>query len=123
MLKPCLLSLFLLVGCPAGAETAPWPERVVSMADLKPLTPLRFAPKPHLRNKALKRPVVIRTHVDASGQVQRVVLVESCGSPAHDEGMLQSLRAMRFEPQQLDGRPVDVTVVVEAWPGQLALTQ
>lgn len=47
------------------------------------------------------------------GEVRgQVVLLESCGSPAHDEAALHAMRAAKFAPHLVDGTPADVTVVV-----------
>lgn len=107
LLYPWLLSVCLTV----QAETQ-WPAQVVRIEEMKPLVPMVIS-VPRMRTKGdIRGPVVLRAHVDPQGQVQRVALMESCGSPAHDEAALLSMRSARFAPKVIDGVPVDVTLVV-----------
>lgn len=76
------------------------------------LAPMRIS-VPTMRPKGeVRGQVVLRVHVDAAGEARRVVLLESCGSPAHDEAALHAMRAAKFAPHLVDGTPADVTVVV-----------
>lgn len=94
-----------------SAEYA-WPEQVARIEDMVLLTPMRFS-VPSLRAKGdVRGPAVLRVHVDKEGQVLRVALLESCGSPAHDEAAIYAMREMRFRPKQFNGEAVDVTLVV-----------
>lgn len=79
---------------------------------MKALTPLGFS-VPQVRTQGdVKRPAVLRMHVDREGAVQRVVLLESCGSPAHDQAALHAMRKMKFVPKQVNGEPSDVSLIV-----------
>ena len=89
-----------------------WPTRVVPIEEMKMITPMVIG-VPTVRTKGKVRgPVVLRVHVDKTGAVQHSVLLESCGSPAHDEAAMHSMRAVRFVPKVIDGVPEDVTLVV-----------
>lgn len=105
------LALLLSAGLAAGAESD-WPERVVTIEEMAPLTPMRFA-VPRIRAEGeVRKPAILRVHVDARGDVRRAVLLESCGSPTHDEAALHAMRSMRFKPKTIDGVATDVTLVV-----------
>ncbi|MES2937681.1 MAG: energy transducer TonB [Pseudomonadota bacterium] len=105
MLRFLPLILFLLSAATAVHAEGDWPARVVGIEDMKPLTRMRIG-VPKLRPKGeVRGPVVVRAHVDAQGAVHRVALLESSGSSAHDEAALHAMRAMRFEPKQVDGVP------------------
>ncbi|HCE27834.1 MAG TPA: hypothetical protein DET46_02745 [Comamonadaceae bacterium] len=112
MLRPSLLVAILLsLGLIARAEDN-WPSRTVTIEEMKILTPVHlFVPKVRAQGK-IRGPVVLRIHVDASGAVRRTVLIGSCGSPAHDEAALKSMRLVRFAPKLIDGEATDVSLVV-----------
>lgn len=96
----------------AAAADSPWPERIARIEDMRPLAPMSIK-VPKLRAKGeVRGPVVLRAHVDREGLVQRVGLLESCGSPEHDEAAMHTLRVARFEPRQENGMPVEVTLLV-----------
>lgn len=96
---------------PLRAET-PWPETLVRMEDMRMRAPLRIS-VPLMRARGeVRGPVVLRVHVGSDGSVHRVALLESCGSPEHDEASIRSLREARFWPKKIDDRAVDVTLVL-----------
>ena len=106
------LVFFLALAAATGHTAAEWPAHMVAIEEMKPLKPLRLS-VPKIRPKGdVTGPVVLRVHVDVGGAVQRVALLESCGSPAHDEAALHAMRGMRFAPKLVNGVPADVTLVV-----------
>lgn len=89
-----------------------WPERLVKIEELRPLTHLQIA-VPKVRAAGdVTRPAVLKAHVDREGAVRRVMLLQTCGSPAHDEASLHAMRKMKFAPPLIDGQPADVSLVV-----------
>ena len=107
-----LFSLLLCICSLPLAAAGAWPERVVRIEEMELLTPISISvPKIRPRGE-VRAPVAVRVHVNARGAVERVVLIESCGSPAHDEAALRAMRDVKFQPYVLDGHPIDVTLVV-----------
>lgn len=105
----CLLAFCVNIPSHAADE---WPPHVVAIEEMKPLRPLRMGvPKVRVAGE-VTGPVVLRAHVDTEGKVRRVALLESCGSPAHDEAALHTARSMLFAPKLVDGVATDVTLVV-----------
>ncbi|MFT3664942.1 energy transducer TonB family protein [Piscinibacter sp.] len=113
MQAPSRVLLPLLASLAFAAQAQyEWPEPVVRIEDMRMLAPMRIS-VPTMRPRGeVRRPVVLRVHVDAAGEVRRVVLLESCGSPGHDEAAMHSMRAAKFAPKLIDGKPADVTMVV-----------
>jgi TonB family protein len=89
-----------------------WPAQVVTIEEMQLLSPLKISVPKSRQAGEIKRPTVIQAHVDSNGAVLRVALLESCGSPAHDEALLHSLRMARFAPKVIDGTPTDVRLVL-----------
>ncbi|WP_298928645.1 energy transducer TonB [uncultured Ramlibacter sp.] len=117
MTRPLLaavLVLALLGLAPLARAEAGWPEKIVTIEDLVPLTRMQFRVVRNRREaeKGLVGPAVLRAHLDAQGLVRRVVLVQSCGSPAFDKSAMDAMLAMRFEPKLVEGQPSEVTLVV-----------
>lgn len=99
------------VAPPAETSGYPWPETVVGIEALPVHTPLvirvvRLRPRGEVRQAA-----ILRLHVDAEGKVRHSALLESCGSPAHDEAALHAVRDARFLPAP-GTEPRDVTLVL-----------
>lgn len=96
----------------ASAGEHAWPEKVVAFKDLQPLSQFQLR-VPHLVSKGkVEGPSVVKTHVDAQGAVQRVVLLESCGNGEIDEAAIRAMRDMRFQPYAPAGVPIAVTLVL-----------
>lgn len=55
--------------------------------------------------------VVLRMHVDETGQVLRSAVLESSGHANLDEAALHAARTARFVPHRIDGTAAAVTVV------------
>lgn len=120
MLRTVLILLASLSIAAAAHAAHDWPARVVPIEEMKMITPM-VVEVPKVRTKGKVRgPVVLRVHVDKAGVVQHSLLLESSGSPAHDEAAMHSMRAVRFVPKLIDGVPEDVTLVV---PLHLPLTK
>jgi TonB family protein len=120
MFRKALITCSLAVGLACAHAQSGWPERHVRIEDMKPLTRMKIAVPVVRQLGEVKGPVILRAHVDATGAVRRVALLESCGSTAHDEAALHAMRAMRFAPKVEDGEAVEVTLVV---PLHLPLTK
>lgn len=107
-----IFSLLLCISSLPLAAAGAWPEQVVRIEQMELLTPISIS-VPKLRPRGeVRAPVAVRVHVNARRAVERVALIESCGSPAHDEAALRALRDVKFQPYVVDGRPIDVTLVV-----------
>jgi len=55
---------------------------------------------------------IMKVHVLADGTVGGATLVKSCGCPAADKLLLESVNTWRYKPAIEDGRPVDRTITV-----------
>jgi len=112
-MKPITLALLLTATTPpVAAHPEEWPEPIVRYEDLRALNRMVIS-VPRLRETGeLLRPAVLRALVDRDGQVRRVQLLQSCGSPEHDEAALHALRGMHFEPHRINGAAQAVTLVV-----------
>lgn len=55
--------------------------------------------------------VVLRMHVDETGQVLRAAVLESSGHANLDEAALHAARTARYAPHRIDGVATAVTVV------------
>jgi TonB family protein len=98
----------------ASAETAVsgWPETVVALEELRPLTPFELRVAGLVTKGRVLGPATLRVHVNAAGTVARAVLLESCGNADLDEAALLAMRRMRFKPYTYGGNPTEVTLVV-----------
>jgi TonB family protein len=109
-LRVAVLSALLFCGL-AHAEP-PWPDRVMKIEDMEMIEPLRVS-VPYGRAKGdVRRPAILRVHVNKDGAVERVALLQGSGSPSHDEAALHGMRHTKFVPKEVDGTAVDVTLVV-----------
>lgn len=108
-----LLTLFTLLLVSTLSHAAyEWPARTFTIEEMTMLIPMRIS-VPRSRPKGeVHGPVVVRVHVDAEGNVARAMLVESSGSPGHDEAALHAMRDARFAPKLVDGVATDVTLVL-----------
>lgn len=116
-------SLPLLVAglCLAAAAQAvyAWPPRVVTVEEMTLIAPIRIAVPVSRQQGEVRRPVVVQLHVDKTGTVQHVLLVDSCGSSGHDEAAMRAMHDVRFKPKEIDGVAEEVTLVM---PLHLPLT-
>ena len=108
------LLVALSVPAPASAsdESEPWPQTVVALEDLRPLTRFELRVRRLVAKGKVKGPAVLRAHIDEAGSVLRAAVLESCGNGDLDEAALHALRAMRFEPYGGAGTPTAVTLVL-----------
>ena len=94
-----------------AADTA-WPDRVVTIDQMKPTTPLKLqVPAPRAIDRSGTSTVVLRVLVDETGKVVRSTVDQSSGNANLDEALLHKMRETRFEPHLVDGNAVPVTVV------------
>lgn len=105
------LLAFLFIGLSARAGYA-WPERIVTIEEMQLVVPIRISVPKSRPKGEVQGPTVLRVHVDPEGVVRRAVLLETCGSSAHDEAALHSMRSVRFKPHLVENTPTDVTLVV-----------
>jgi TonB family protein len=121
MLRPVLnaiLAAALLAGALSRAHATtedaalPWPDTVVTIEQLRPLTPLQLKTPGIVVRGVVRGPATLRAHVNAAGEVARVGLLESCGNSDLDEAAMHAMRSMRFKPYTFGGDPTEVTLVV-----------
>ena len=111
-MRRLIFSLLLCICSLPLAATGAWPEQVVRIEEMEMLTPISLSvPKRRPRGE-VRAPVAVRVHVNSRGAVERVALIESCGSAAHDEAALRAMQDVKFQPYMVDQRPIDVTLVV-----------
>lgn len=96
---------------PAEAAGYPWPETVVGIEALPVHTPLEIRVLRLRPRGEVRRAAILRLHVGADGQVRHSALLESCGSPAHDEAALHAVRDARFLPAP-GSEARDVTLIL-----------
>ncbi|GAB1389045.1 MAG: hypothetical protein AMXMBFR78_36430 [Rubrivivax sp.] len=96
----------------ASDENESWPQTVVALEDLRPLTRFELRVGRLVSKGKVKGPAVLRAHIDEAGSVLRVAVLESCGNGDLDEAALHALRAMHFEPYGSAGAPTAVTLVL-----------
>lgn len=102
--------LALLVAACASPR-ALWPATVVFVDHMRALVPLRTRVEYRRRDGPPAGVVVLRMHVDETGQVQRSAVLESSGHANPDEAALHAARTARFVPHRIDGVATAVTVV------------
>lgn len=107
-----LVALFTSVPASATDEAGPWPQTVVALEDLRPLTRFELRVGRLVSKGKVKGPTVLRAHIDEAGSVLRAAVLESCGNGDLDEAALHALRAMSFEPYVSAGVPTAVTLVL-----------
>jgi TonB family protein len=109
-----LMMLCSLASSAADADDASsaWPETVVKIEDLRPLTPFELKIPGVVSKGRVTGPSILKAHVTREGTVSRVILLESCGNPDLDESSIRALRAMRFKPLTFGGTPVEATLAL-----------
>lgn len=112
----CLASAFAACSAcgvvAARAGEPGWPEKVVALEELQPLTPFRLKVRRVISKGPVQGPSVVKAHIDEAGAVQRVALVTSCGNGEIDEAAILALRDMRFQPYLGSGVPTAVTLLL-----------
>ena len=94
-----LVASIVLASTLAGASAHAQPKltkppRVVELAD---------APNPEKRAAE----VVLRIRIDAEGRVTDATVLQSAG-PTFDASAIEALKASRFEPAEIDGKPAAI---------------
>ena len=98
----------LLAAC---ASTPPWPEREVSIFQMRPREPLMLGYHYLIKDGPPKGDLMLRLHVNEEGTVRGVRLVKSSGQPNLDEGAMQSAWKASFHPFLVEGKAVPVSVL------------
>lgn len=106
----CALTLFSHQR--AQAQTEAWPDTVVRVEELRALKPfLLRVPRVPVKGE-VAGPAVVKAHIDETGHVARVALLDTSGNPSVDEAAMRSVRDMRFQPYTVGGQPTPATLVL-----------
>lgn len=100
-----------MAGC-AAVPTDPYPAKVVSVDEMRLLTPLQIKYYHTSKEKSGLLTVVLVAHVDAQGRVVRSRVEQSSGLPRVDEAAKISLLDARFAPYVASGGVEAVSVVM-----------
>ncbi|APW35925.1 hypothetical protein RD110_00775 [Rhodoferax koreense] len=100
-----------LAGC-ASTDPQPWPAKVVSVDQMKVLTPIRMKFIHTSEEKSGVLTTVLVVHVDAQGKAVRSRVEQSSGHARVDEAAKLALLEARFAPYTVDGAPEAVSVVM-----------
>jgi len=103
-----------LVGEPAGPPPTPRSSAARVGVDVRrPKLLYQVRPEyPELARRArLECPVIIEARIDRTGSVADARVVKGCGLGLN-EAALQAVSRWRYEPTQVDGRPVEVLLSV-----------
>ncbi len=106
-----LMALLINHGTAAEAVVA-WPDKVVTLEELRPLTNFSLKIPGIVVKGQVRGPSVLRVHVDASGEVAKIALLESCGNGDLDESAMRAMRRMKFARYTVGEVPVEVSLVV-----------
>ena len=112
VLAICLTFTFFTSPCAAEEPRSEWPERVVTVEEMRPAGPLHMKFPKLVVKGGVRGPATLRVHVDATGAVIRVVLLESCGNADLDESAIHAMNEMKFSPYMLNAVPTEVSLVV-----------
>lgn len=108
----CALSLFSFQPAQAQAQAESWPDTVVRVEELRALKPfLLRVPRVPVKGE-VTGPAVVKAHIDETGHVARVALLDTSGNPSVDEAAMRSVRDMRFQPYTVGGQPTPATLVL-----------
>lgn len=100
-----------LLACACAMAPHLWPSTVVSVDRMRTLAPLHTRVEYRRRDGPQAGTVVLRLHVDETGQVLRWAVLESSGHANLDEAARDAAREARFAPHRIDGMATPVTVV------------
>lgn len=107
-----LCALFLFSFQPAQAQAEAWPDTVVRVEELRALKPfLLRVPRVPVEGEVIG-PAVVKAHIDETGHVARVALVDTSGNASVDEAAMRSVREMHFRPYTVGGQPTPATLVL-----------
>ena len=107
-----LLLVGALAGCAAPSSPQPWPATIVSVDQMKMLTPLRIKFIHTSEEKSGLLTTVLVVHVDADGKAVRSRVEQSSGHARVDEAAKLALLDTRFAPYVKDGVAEAVSVVM-----------
>lgn len=108
------ISLCILAPSAAATDdmTSRWPETVVKIEELQPLTPFQLKVPGLVSKGRVTGPSILKAHITEDGTVAKVELLDSCGNPDLDESAIHALRAMRFKPITFGGAPTEATLAL-----------
>lgn len=101
----------VLPGC-ATTNTEPWPARVVSVDQMRPLQPIQIKYFHTSDEKSGLLTTVLVVHVDAEGKALRSRVEQPSGLPRLDEAAKVAVLHARFAPYVVDGTAQAVSVVM-----------
>lgn len=107
-----LLLAMALAGCATTTNTEPWPAKVVSVDEMKPLRPIRIKFIHSSEEKSGLLTTVLVVHVDAQGKAIRSRVEQPSGLARMDEAAKIAVLDARFAPYVVDGTPQAVSVVM-----------
>lgn len=96
----------------AEQPTRAWPPKVVVLEQLQALTPLNMKVQRLVEKGAVRGPSILRVHIGVTGDVVKLVLLESCGNGELDEAAMRAMNDMKFRPHIEGGAPTEVSLVV-----------
>lgn len=102
----------LLLGCASPQEDQGWPDKVVGIKDMHPTQRIHTSMLLNrMENKSPAATVVLKLHVNESGDVVRTAVFESSGLPKVDGAAQGAMRKMTFRPYTVGGVATPVTVI------------
>ncbi|MGC3987979.1 MAG: TonB family protein [Pseudorhodoferax sp.] len=107
----CAAALSLLGACATGSPERVWPARLVGIDQMRPTQRIQTSLLVHRQSNSPAATVVLRLHVDETGQVLQSEVVQSSALPRVDGAALGAMRKMRFVPYVEGGVAVPVTVI------------
>jgi TonB family protein len=114
--KSLITAAFFLTLCNgqvhATNETPEWPEKVVSIKEVRPVEPFKIDIKSGITKGKISGPVVVLLHINNKGEVAKAKLFKTCGNTDLDESALHAARHTKFSPYQEGGIPSEVTLIL-----------
>lgn len=101
-----------LVACASSPNGYSWPATVVTVEQVRPVKPMRLLINYKIIKGVPVGTTMLRIHVNETGSTQNVGILESSGHPNLDEAAINSAWDAKYHPYVVDGRPVDVTLVM-----------
>lgn len=89
-----------------------WPKRFVRIEDVKPTSRVQMTIHTRLSDAMPNGTVLMRVHIDETGQTRRVGLLRSSGHANLDEAAMQSAWKVAYSPYVVDGQPQAVTLLL-----------
>lgn len=106
------VSALTLASCATPSKGYDWPATVVTVEQARPVKPMRLLVNYKIMKGLPVGTTVLRIHVNEKGHTQNVGILESSGHPNLDEAAINAAWEARYHPCMVDGRPVNVTLVM-----------